>query len=235
MQFPGQSWLEDVVALVYPNLCLSCQLPLVKGESFLCTLCKHDLPETNFHLEPDNPVAKHFWGRIKLEGAASFYYFTGKSRVQHLLHQLKYNKKPEVGIELGKLYGRQLLLAKPYNRADVVVPVPLHPKKEHLRGYNQAAKFASGLGQGLNIAVANRALKRSIFTQSQTKKTRAERVANVSRAFEVAQPGKLKNKHVLLVDDVVTTGATLEACAQSIAEVPGTTISVATIACAYNF
>lgn len=235
MRVPGQEWLEDVAALVYPNLCLSCQLPLVKGESFLCTLCKHDLPETNFHLEPDNPVAKHFWGRVKLEGAASFYYFTGKSRVQHLLHQLKYNRKPEVGIELGKLYGRQLLLSNPFNRAEVVVPVPLHPKKEHMRGYNQAAKFASGLGQGMNISVANSALRRNVFTSSQTKKTRAERVENVSKAFDLSKPEKLKEKHVLLVDDVVTTGATLEACVQCIAEIPGTRISVATIACAYNF
>lgn len=223
---------ESFISLVYPRLCLSCQRPLMKNEELMCMLCKYDLPETNYHLDPENPVAKHFWGRIPIAHAAALYVFTGGSRVQELMHAFKYNNRPEVGIMLGKYYGMQLKDATPFSDTDVIVPVPLHPKKQHKRGYNQSAKFATGLAQGMHTQAANYAMTRISFTETQTRKNRQERWENVKKVFQVAQPLAIKDKNVLLVDDVVTTGSTLEACAQKIREAGARQISIATIACA---
>lgn len=224
--------LEDLVALVYPNLCLSCETQLIAGEQTLCILCQNDLPETDHHLDPENPVFKHFWGRVNISFAASFYYFSKGSRVQHMMHQFKYKGKKEVGIKLGELYGQRLRKASNFKGLDYIIPVPLHPKKEHFRGFNQSDLFALGLSRSLGLPVKKKWLARKSYTESQTKKSREERWGNVSRVFETLQPEKLKNKHLLVVDDVITTGATMEACAQKLLLVPGVKVSVASIACA---
>lgn len=201
----------------------------------MCLLCKYDLPETNYHLDPENPVFRHFWGRVRMEHGAALYLFTSGSRVQHLLHALKYKNRPEVGVMLGHYYGTLLSQTAPFSQVDVIVPVPLHKKKEHLRGYNQSAKFATGLSATMQAKASNNALQRIAFTGTQTKKSRLERWENVKRVFEVQYPLAIKGKKVLLVDDVVTTGSTLEACAHQLLTTGAASVCVATIACASHF
>lgn len=161
--------------------------------------------------------------------------FTKGSRVQHLLHNLKYNGKWQIGVELGKKLGWMLAGSDSFTKPDVIVPVPLHERKEWSRGYNQSAMFAKGLSSTLGVAHLPKAMIRKAFTETQTRKTRIERLMNVREAFEVSQREQLAGKHVLLVDDVLTTGSTLEACALKILEIAGTKVSMATIAIASHF
>lgn len=184
------------------------------------------------HLLRENEFTERLWGQLPIETGAAFYYFTRKSPVQHALHQLKYHDKPDIGIKIGREFGKMLAQSPLFKGVQIVVPVPLHPRKEQLRGYNQSAMFAQGLAEALDISSAPRGLERRVFAESQTKKKRFERFTNVEATFAVAQPEKIKNKHVLLVDDVLTTGATLESCGKSILEIPGTKLSLATIAIA---
>ena len=226
---------DDLLSLVYPRHCLGCGDSLVRGEDIICLTCRYHLPETNFHKDPENTVFRIFWGRANVEHATSLFFFAKGTRIQHLMHQLKYRDRPEVGVLLGRYYGHQLKDCPLYNTVECIVPVPLHPRKEHKRGYNQSAKFAHGLAETMNIPCYPRAMVRNLDTSTQTKKNRIERVDNVERVFDIPNPTKLAGKHVLLVDDVVTTGATLEACANLLLEVPGTRVSLATIATAFNF
>ncbi len=160
------------------------------------------------------------------------FHFVKKSPVQRALHQLKYRNRADVGLKIGHQFGRLLLQSEVFRQVDIIVPVPLHPKKERLRGYNQSAKFAEGLGEAMQKPVDYHALARQTFSQSQTQKTRGERFQNVGTAFVLSKPNRLGGKNVLLVDDVLTTGATLESCGRQILEVPGTRLSLATIAIA---
>lgn len=226
---------DDLLSLVYPQQCLGCGDTLVRGEDIICLSCRYHLPETGFHKDPENTVFRLFWGRAKVEHATSLFFFAKGTRIQHLMHQLKYRGHPEVGVLLGQYYGHQLKDCPPYNSVDCIVPVPLHPRKQHKRGYNQSAKFAQGLADTMNVPAWHGAMVRTSYTDTQTKKSRIERVDNVERVFDVAWTNKLTGKHVLLVDDVVTTGATLEACANILLELPGTRVSLATIATAFNF
>lgn len=234
-QAPLGDWLNDFVALFYPEWCAACHLPLVKGESLLCTGCKMTLPETKFHLDPDNHVARHFYGRVQLQGATALYFFRKGSRVQTMIHHLKYHDRPEIGVAIGQYYGYQLMKASPFDTVDCIIPVPLHPKKEHKRGYNQAAQFARGLSLAMEVPYYKKYLIRRSFTSTQTRKSRIERWQNVGEVFSLHQPRLLEGKHILLVDDVVTTGATLEACALKLLQIPGVEVSVATIATAFTF
>ncbi len=224
--------LDDLVSLVYPRLCPSCGSSLLRNERFICLPCRYELPETNYHCDPENRVARHFWGRVPLSGAASLYTFATGSNVQKLIHALKYENKPEIGEVLGMYYGLQLKSAPPFMHANLIVPVPLHPRKEHKRGYNQAARFANGLSQGMGIKAAKHILKRVNFTETQTRKNRMERWENVRSVFQLGERLFRPDCHILLVDDVVTTGATLEACARTLLEAGCREVSVATIACA---
>ena len=196
----------------------------------LCLKCQKKLPRTNFHLDPINPVIKQFWGKVPVKAATAFYHFTKGSKVQHLIHQLKYKQHPEVGIKIGKLMGNDLLQSKWFTDLDIVIPVPLHRDKERTRGYNQAAVFATGLALTLGITSSQENLHRTKFTSTQTKKHRFERFENVHQVFMIADKVQFKNKNVLLVDDVITTGSTLTACAETILEIPGTSVSIAAIA-----
>lgn len=233
---PGK-WLldsmSDTIGLFYPDLCVSCGILLVRGEENFCLICRNSLPETHFHIDPHNPVFRHFWGRVNLQHAASLYYFAKGSRVQHMMHELKYNGKKEIGEALGKMYGTQLLDSFYYQHIDLVVPVPLHPEKQFKRGYNQSEMFARGLATSMNIPCKPNALKRLDNTASQTRKGRYERWENVEEVFACHEPQKIVGKHILLVDDVVTTGATLESCAQALLLAgENTSVSAVTIACA---
>lgn len=221
---------DDFLSLFYPRLCLACGKGLPPTKEVVCVSCQYHLPKTKFHLEKENPVTEIFWGRIKIESAAALYHFSKGGKTQQLIHKLKYKGKKEVGIKLGRLYGVQLKEATFFKSVDCIVPVPLHPRKEFKRGYNQSDQFAIGLSQTMEIPWYKNALIRNTESDSQTRKSRIERFKNVGRVFEVYKPKLMINKHVLLVDDVITTGATLEACAEQILEVPGTKVSIVTIA-----
>jgi len=186
------------------------------------------MPKTNFHYDPENKTSQIFWGRVDLEMASSFLFFYKGSKYRTLIHKLKYNNMPEIGVYLGELYGADLLNIEKLKDACCIVPVPLHPKKKRIRGYNQSEKFAEGLSKVLNIEVKN-ILERKVFTQTQTKKTREERWMNVKDVFKVKDCNKIKDKHLILVDDILTTGATLEACATTLKTCENVKVSVLTI------
>lgn len=225
------SFINDFINLCYPKLCAACHNTLVKNESDICTACIINLPKTNFHLDIDNPLNKIFWGRVPVEMVAAYYFFNKGNKVQRLLHELKYKSNKNVGEKIGVLYGYELLNTPVFNTIDYIIPVPLHPKKLKKRGYNQSEWFANGLSQSMNIPVSTNILYRNTDSTTQTKKSRFNRWENVAEIFGVKTPELLKNKHILLVDDVITTGATIEACAKILKE-HHAKISVVSIACA---
>lgn len=225
-------WWYHFTGLFYPNLCLACNKNLPPGQEILCITCQVKLPKTNFHQEKENEFTERFWGRIPLQTGAALYYFTKGGRTQQLVHALKYEGKKQVGIKLGNIYGLQLKESPFFHDVDFILPVPLHPQKERQRGYNQSQLFAEGLSQSMQKPWSRKHLLRSTYTQTQTQKTRMERFANVAQAFQVSHPADLEGKHLLLVDDVMTTGATLEACALRLLEIPSVRLSMATIAIA---
>ena len=226
------TYFADFVSLIFPELCQACAKSLYRNEDLICADCLYHLPYTDFHLQPDNAVAQQFWGRVNLEAAAALLYFAKGSRVQNLMHQLKYKNKPEVGVYLGKLAGKRLLENPVFSAADVIIPVPLHKQKLLKRGYNQSLSFAEGLSEKLSIPVLVDNLIRTTSTESQTKKSRISRYENMKEVFSIKNPPELIGKHILLVDDIITTGATLEACCNVLLEVPGVRISIASIAVA---
>ncbi len=226
---PVLRWLDDFVSLFYPRLCLACGRGLPPQRDTICISCQYYLPKTNFHLHPENPFTERFWGRIPLEAGAALYHFNKSGRTQKLIHHLKYDHKPEVGIRLGQLYGKYLLESDLFRSIDLIVPVPLHPRKERLRGYNQSAVFAKGLSQSMEVPWRKNILMRKVMTATQTKKSRMERFQNVQNAFILNEEKAIRNKHILLVDDVLTTGATLEVCAICLLKAPNVKVSMATI------
>jgi ComF family protein len=220
----------DFYRLFFPKICGGCDVSLVKGEYHLCLHCRTALPFTNFENIKDNPVEKLFIGRVNIEFATSLFFFSQTERVQNILHNIKYNEQKELAIYIGKIFGERLQNNSYLNSVNTIIPVPLHPQKEHLRGYNQSALFAEGMNEVLNLDIQENNLVRIVNTYTQTKKSRLERVENMEKAFTVKNPEKLNNKHVLLIDDVLTTGATLEACALSLTEQANCKVSIATIA-----
>ena len=224
----------DFIGLIFPRLCLACREPLVRGEQHLCTGCRAELPYTDFHLLPpgQNPLGRRFWGKLPIRHALSYLRFVRHGRVQHILHELKYQGQRDVGTVLGRLYGAELHAAGLAADFDLIVPVPLHPRKLAKRGYNQAAAFATGLADGLKVPTHNTALRRTANTQTQTQKNRAQRWENVATVFEVETPMAIVGRRILVVDDVLTTGATLEACGTALLAAGATEVSIATIACA---
>lgn len=222
--------LNDFLSLIFPKVCYACGKSLFKREDCICTYCLYHLPKTNFHLYEDNPVIKLFWGRTTIFSASSMYSFSKGSKVQHLIHQLKYKGKKEIGASLGKYYGNELKKSPLFSPANMVIPVPLHVHKLKKRGYNQSETFARGLATSMKTECAVDVLIRTHASGTQTKKSRFVRWKNVEEIFKVTNPDKLKGKHVLLVDDVVTTGSTLESCASKILETEATRVSAVTIA-----
>lgn len=227
------SFWADTAGLLFPNACAGCGQVLLTGEKVICLACKHNLPYTNFHNDIDNPVAKTFRGRVKIEAATSFLYFRQLGITQRLLHGLKYKGHKEVGICLGNWMGTALQESDIYNSVDMIVPVPLYKKRENKRGYNQCHMLAQGVSEATNKAVSTKHLLRVQNNQSQTKLERWTRWTNVQEIFKVEHISELESKHILLLDDVVTTGATLEACASLL--VPFCKVSIATLAIARDF
>jgi ComF family protein len=207
-----QFWGDSLSQLIFPRLCFGCNESPVEPKEFFCMSCLSSLPYTRFEQMQDNPVEKLFWGRVKVAFATSTFYFQEETPIQQAIHQLKYGNQPDLGIFLGELMGIELSKRWQKNPIDALIPMPLHPKKENARGYNQAALLCKGISLATGIAVKEDVLQRVAHTATQTKKNRIERWDNVSTAFVTVQQEWLSGKKIMLVDDVITTGASTEAC-----------------------
>jgi ComF family protein len=220
---------NGLISIIYPQFCAACGSALFRNENVLCLKCYAELPRTGFHSDPENEVAQLFWGRVPLRNATSFIYFNKGSRYQHILHELKYKGQQHIGLEMGKLFALELK-STPFANSDLVHPVPLHFSRHRKRGYNQSELIARGIAQVLNIPVETSLITRTVNTHTQTTKSRYERWENVKGIFRVEKPSAIMNKHIMLVDDVITTGSTIEACANSMLAINGVTISIASLA-----
>lgn len=220
----------DFFYILFPDLCSGCKQQLYTGEKHICTTCLYDLPFTDFHLYEDNPVAKVFWGRINCTAAMAMLYFSKESIVQQLIHGLKYKGQTALGFALGKMLGERLIASAVYLKAELIIPVPLHPRKQRSRGYNQSLCIAEGIASVMQIPVLSGVLLRRRMTGTQTRKTRFSRFENMRTVFCVTDPDLLNGKHILLVDDVITTGATLESCAQVLSDCQISQLIISTIA-----
>jgi Predicted amidophosphoribosyltransferases len=229
MKFQLLTYLAE---LLYPRLCVVCGDRLIDQEKWICLNCLHHIPRTNFHLQSDNPVSRLFYGRVNIDYATSFFYFNKGSKYQTLLHDLKYKGMKELGEEIGKHFAIDLLSSPAFNSVDIVCPVPLHPSKEKKRGYNQSWWIASGIAKQMNKELSENNLFRNTATETQTRKSRFDRYLNVDGIFDLKNPEAFAGKHILLIDDVVTTGATLEACASAILSKTNSKVSIATLATA---
>jgi len=228
-----QQFFYDFINLFFPTTCLACSSVLIRAEKHLCTHCLGTLPQTSYHLSINNPVAQKFYGKAPLLRVAALYKFSKKSYVQKLLHQLKYKNQPQLAKHLGKYYGMLLKETDYPAGVDIIIPVPLHPVRLRERGYNQSALFAQGLAAALCLPYDDTCLVRSLHTTTQTKKTRQARWENVQVAFSVSNEVMIKGKQLLLVDDLITTGATLTACTQTLLADGGAyTIRIAALAVA---
>lgn len=219
---------DSFLHLLFPHVCAGCGSDILNEESVLCMRCMDAMPETNFEIHANNPVEKIFWGRLPLVGATAQFYFTKESLMQHLMHQFKYKRNKELGLQLGRIMGEKIKASARFE-VDALVPLPLFPAKEKRRGYNQATLLCEGMAETMNIPVLDKAIIRPQHTETQTKKGRIERWKNMEGKFILSDPGALRNKHVLLVDDVITTGATLEACGNELLKAGGVQLSVATL------
>jgi ComF family protein len=221
---------NDFTKLFYPPVCVACGKVLVTQEKYICFSCIIKLPRTNFHLDKDNPMEQLFWGRLNIEAAAALYYFEKGSKSRKILHHIKYLGNRQLAEYIGVLYGSELARTGHFSKTDLLVPVPLHQSREVIRGYNQSEWFARGLAMGLGKKVLPDIIVRYINTDTQINKSRTERWENVENCFRVRDPALIENKHILLVDDVVTTGATLESCAMAIMQKACTKLSILTLA-----
>ena len=221
------SYLTDFVALFYPKYCDGCGRTLVRGEDCICSFCLSNLPKTDFHIYKDNPLEMVFAGRVPVVRAAAFCFFRKGNITQRLVHQLKYKGRKDIGVYLGHLFGLRLSEDKDFQSVDVILPIPLHAKKLRKRGYNQSEHIANGIAKVIPKPVDTKSLIRIVETATQTNKTRYARWENASEVFQLTAPEELAGKHILLVDDIVTTGATIESAAQQLMQLNGTRISVA--------
>jgi len=222
--------INEINNILLPVVCFGCNAQLNRGENVLCTFCRHELPLTDHNFTDNNEVDRIFYGRIPINKAASFVFFSKYSIVKNLLHQLKYKNQEQIGRFFGDWFGSQLKEQLALQTVDVVIPVPLHPKKEKKRGYNQVSLFAQHIAAAIGAQYRNDVLLKALNTKTQTKKDRQLRWENAKNVFELSPLANKDFKHILLVDDVITTGATIEACAKTLHKLEGITISVASIA-----
>jgi len=222
--------LDDFISLLFPRLCYGCGDHLLRNEKLICTCCYVQIPRTGYHQEADNPVARLFWGRCLVEKAAAFSFYNKGSRIQRLIHNLKYRGITEVGIELGKIYGRSLKSSRFSDDIDLIIPVPLHLSKKKSRGYNQSELIASGISEVSGVEVDLCSLVRVAGSATQTKRSRYDRWTNVEGIFSVTNPELIKGKLILIVDDVITTGSTIESCAIELLKIDGVRVSVVALA-----
>ena len=223
---------HDTLHLFYPHICTGCGSDLLPEPNLLCLKCITNLPHTHFAQHANNPIEKIFWGRIPLIAAHSEFYFAKESLIQQLIHQLKYKNNQRVGIYLGELMGASLCNSNRFKNLDYLIPLPLYPDKERKRGYNQAAVICEGMSVVMNVPLLIDNIVRKRYTETQTKKHRTERWENVAGSFTSNNEKELEGKNVLLIDDVITTGATLEACGSVIININGARLSIATLSTA---
>jgi ComF family protein len=223
------SLLSDFKQLFYPHICSGCGTDILSAGNMLCAKCFVTLPSTLYAQYANNPIEKIFSGRLKIEAAHAEFYFAKESLIQHLVHQLKYKSNKEIGIYLGEMMGRSMQNSKRFHSVDALIPLPMYPDKERKRGYNQAAVICEGMSQVMNVPVYNNVLVRGRFTETQTKKHRTERWENVEGSFAIKNEERIRGKHLLLVDDVITTGATLEASGSRLLKIEGVKLSIATL------
>ena len=225
----------DLWKLFFPQCCLVCGKTLLEGEEYLCFHCLSNMPRTHLYFHKDNEMEKELWGKFPIERASAYLYYSKGGDVKKLLTDLKYRGNADLGCFLGRCMTREMLSSGFFQGVDGIIPVPLHPRKQKIRGYNQSIMLANGVSSVTNIPVWNDLLVRTQYTQTQTRKGSYERWLNVKDMFECTSPDRLRGKHVLLVDDVFTTGATLVACADAFRQIPDLRFSVLTLALASSF
>lgn len=221
---------HDFLDLLFPRLCNFCETALLPSETVLCTSCLHSLPLLQNHLEKDNETEKIFYGRIPIENAASLLLFEKKGITQKLIHNLKYKGQQEIGSFFGSWLGEELKKKQRFEGIAAVIPVPLHKNKLKKRGYNQVEKFGREIASALQVPYLDQVLLKRSASKTQTLQKRFARWGSIGETFEVEGPEAITDAHILLVDDLVTTGATLEACSEKLLQIPGIKISIATIA-----
>lgn len=224
--------LKSVLNLFFPKVCYACFSALNDNEDTICTTCRHDLPVTNFHFENNDTIQKVLYGRAQIEQGTALFKFEKKGLVQQLIHGLKYKGYEPIGFVLGNWLGGELKTINTYKTIDIVIPVPLHKNKLKKRGYNQVSKFGQQLAQALNTEYSEDILLKTTNTKSQVVKKRLARWNNNEELFSIKNKSYIKDKHILLVDDIITTGATLEACITILNEAKNIKISIATMAIA---
>ena len=219
-------WIDDLLRLFYPRLCILCENQLAEGEQHICLHCFCDLPRTNYHKRIHNPTLKLFAGILQLNNIIVFLLFEKEGKVQHLIHCIKYFGNKYLAKYLGRIAAIEMETEGLLEGIDVLIPVPLHPKKKWKRGYNQAEWIAKGIETVSLCPIEKDVLYRTIYTDSQTRRTMYERHLNVEEIFSLKNADSLKGKHILLIDDVITTGATINACIKTLCAIPDIRISI---------
>ena len=221
---------KSLLHLFFPPVCAGCKTVLVANENVICTKCRHEIPLTQHHLNSENEAIKKFYGRIPVEHVSALVYFHKKGIVQELIHCLKYRGQEDIGTVLGEWYAEELISSQLLQTVDTIIPVPLHPKKFRERGYNQVTEFGNALSKKLEIPLNNSILFRQVYSKTQSQKNRLGRTEGIDTIFDVTFNEKDHNQHFLLIDDVITTGATLEVCAKALLKIPGAKISIVCMA-----
>lgn len=222
--------LRHLIDLFFPLVCFGCHRPLLRNEYLICTVCRHELPQTQYYRNPFNEAFYKFYGRIPVEHVSCFVYFRKKGIVQQLIHALKYRGQQEIGRVLGEWYTSDLQTVEIIDTIDYIIPVPLHPRKLRERGYNQVYSFGKALSALLDIPFDDTILFKKTYTKTQSKKRIAKRMQLIADSFEVRFEQRHHGKHFLLLDDVLTTGTTLESCGRQLLTIPETKLSIITIA-----
>jgi len=225
---------ENLINVLFPKVCSGCSNHLLSNENVICTICRHEIPLTNHHLNPENEAIKKFYGKIPVEFASTLVYFHKKGIVQEMIHNLKYRGHEEIGAVLGEWQAENLKKLPITNSFDEIIPVPLHKKRLKERGYNQVSSFGLALSKKLKINYNPNILSRSVYSKTQVKKNLLNRTEVLEHIFEVNFSEKDYDKHFLLIDDVLTTGSTLEACGRELLKIPGAKISVVCMAMSHS-
>ena len=226
--------LQHLLNLFFPKSCAGCQSFLLTHEIVICTQCRHEIPITNHHTNENNELIRKFYGRIPLEFGAAFFYFHKKGIVQEMIHKLKYKGQEEIGQIIGNWYAEELKNLPQIKSVDYIIPVPLHNKRLRERGYNQVEGFGKALSKNLKIPYEDQVLQRKLYAKTQTKKDLLGRIEVIDKVFDVVFSENHHGKHFLLIDDVITTGSTLEACSRALLKIPEAKISIVCMAMAHS-
>jgi ComF family protein len=221
---------QSLINLFFPRVCCGCNSFLLTDEMILCTVCRHEIPLTNFHNNPKNEAISKFYGRVPIEFAAALFHFQKKGIVQEMIHKLKYKGHEEIGKMIGLWYAEELKNVAQIKQIDFIIPVPLHPRKLKQRGYNQVTTFGKSLSESLDIPYNDSVLVRKVYSKTQTKKSLLKRSELNTEVFDVVFDETMNGKHFLLIDDIITTGATLEVCSRALLKIPDAKVSIVCMA-----